>query len=261
MGKTSPVKSPKIGNSGNGGGCFTFMESAYKVLEQFGNRKPMHYREVTAKAMEMGWLQTGGRTPEATMSAQITTDIKRQEKRGRSSRFILCGRGLIGLTEWKEQGLSHQIEQHNREIQKKLLSQVRALDPIDFEQLIEKLLIKMGLEMVERTPPSNDGGIDVRGILVVGEVLRFKMAIQVKRWAANVQSNTVRELRGSLSAHERGLIITTSDFSRGAKEEGERTSAEPIALMNGQSLVALLVEHEMGVHRSMKQLFEMGENE
>jgi restriction system protein len=34
-----------------------------------------------------------------------------------------------------------------------------------------------------------------------------------------VQAPVVQQVRGSLGAHEQGLIITTSDFSTGARSE------------------------------------------
>ncbi len=52
--------------------------------------------------------------------------------------------------------------------------------------------------------------------MVTGDVVRTRMAVQVKRWKANVQAPAVQQVRGSLGAHEQGLIITTSDFSKGA---------------------------------------------
>jgi restriction system protein len=56
---------------------FSFTDCAQKVLEEFGGKKPMHYKEITEKALEKGWLVTGGKTPEATMYAQVITEIKR----------------------------------------------------------------------------------------------------------------------------------------------------------------------------------------
>ena len=58
----------------------------------------------------------------------------------------------------------------------------------------------------------------------------------------------------------RDLIISTSDFSKGAKQEAERPDATPVALMNGEQLVALLVENEIGVRRTAFSLIEVGEN-
>ena len=61
----------------------------------------MHYKEITEKALEKGWLVTGGKTPEATMYAQVITEIKRQQKRGERPRFVQHGRGgYVGLSQW-----------------------------------------------------------------------------------------------------------------------------------------------------------------
>jgi restriction system protein len=117
----------------------------------------------------------------------------------------------------------------------------------------------MGFEMVEVTKLSGDGGIDVRGTLVVGDVVRIKMAVQVKKWKNNIQAPVVQQVRGSLGAHEQGLIITTSDFSPGAVKEAAQPDKTPIALMNGEQLVMLLMEHGIGVHRSTPDLFEIDE--
>ena len=56
----------------------------------------------------------------------------------------------------------------------------------------------------------------------------------------------VQQVRGSLGADEKGLIMTTSDFSAGARKEALRSDATHVALMNGEQLVALLVENEIG---------------
>ena len=55
----------------------------------------------------------------------------------------------------------------------------------------------------------------------------------------------MREVRGSLGAHEQGMIIMTSNFSKGAENEAERSDAVPVALVNGNQLVDLLIEHEV----------------
>lgn len=72
------------------------------------------------------------------------------------------------------------------------------------------------------------------------------MAVQVKRWKTknHVQAPVVQQVRGSLGTHEQGLIITTSDFSAGAKREAERPNAVPVALMDGDKLVELLAEYQ-----------------
>ena len=239
----------------------SFIECAQKVLEESGVK--MHYKEITDKALQKGWLVTGGKTPEATMYAQVITKIKRQQKRGERPTFVQCGRGFLGLSQWMGKGLVFQIEQHNQKVRKALREQLLAMEPNEFEKLISQLLTKMGFERVEVTKPSSDGGIDVRGTLVVGDVIQIKMAVQVKKWKPknNIQAPWVQQVRGSLGAHEQGqgLIITTSDFSAGAFKEAAQPDRTPIALMNGEQLVLLLMEHDIGVHRSTPDLFEIDE--
>ena len=118
-----------------------------------------------------------------------------------------------------------------------------------------------GFEQAVVTSARGDGGIDVRGTLVVGDVVRTMMAVQVKRWSSNVQAPVVQQVRGSLGTHKQGLIITTSDFSPGARQEASRPDAIPVALMNGEQLVNLLVEHEIGVRRESHYLIELGEGD
>jgi hypothetical protein len=50
-----------------------------------------------------------------------------------------------------------------------------------------------------------------------------------------------------------------SDFSKGVKYEAEGADAMPIGLMNGEQLVALLVENEIGFRRTSLQLIGLGE--
>ena len=166
----------------------SFADSAQKVLEEFGGKNPMHYRDITSKALSKGWLQTKGKTPEATMYAQVFTEIKRQQNRGESPRFVQHGRGYFGLGRWQASGLSFQIQQYNEKVRKTLRERLLEMKPKEFEELVSQLLPEMGFVEVEVTKISGDGGIDVRGILVVGDVVRMKLAVQVKRWKHNVQS-------------------------------------------------------------------------
>jgi hypothetical protein len=115
---------------------FSFTDCAQKVLEAFGGKKPMHYKEITEKALEKGWLVTGGKTPDATMYAQVITEIKRQQKRGERPRFVQHGRGYVGLSQWMGRGLAFQIEQHNNQVRKVLRERLLAMKPGEFEAFL-----------------------------------------------------------------------------------------------------------------------------
>ena len=240
----------------------SFTNAAEKILAKFGDRKPMHYRDITKKSLELNLLNTEGKTPEATMYAQILTEINRSKKRGKQPRFVQHGKGYVSLSQWFGRGLVFEIEKHNRQVRNKLHKKLFSLKPEEFEELIAQLLAETGFEEIEVTKRSNDGGIDVRGLLVVGEVIKIRMAVQAKRWKKgnNIQKPIVQQVRGSLGAHEQGLIITTSDFSPGAKSEALRPDAVPVALMNGEELIALLTEHKIGVSLQTHNLLELSEN-
>ena len=122
-----PAPAKKTGKESLPVSSLSFTDCAQKVLEQFGNKQPMHYREITRKALENGWLATNGKTPEATMYAQIITEIKRQQGRGEQPRFVQLGRGNVALSQWNEHGLSFQIEQHNARVRKALRERLMAM--------------------------------------------------------------------------------------------------------------------------------------
>lgn len=74
----------------------TFLQAAKAVLEEI--KQPMHFKKITELAIQKGYLETKGKTPEWTMGARLSVDIK---KRGRASEFIRMGSGRYGLRVWK----------------------------------------------------------------------------------------------------------------------------------------------------------------
>ena len=117
----------------------------------------------------------------------------------------------------------------------------------------------LGLFSIQAIGDSRVVAVGAFGTLLISDVVRIKMAVQAKRWKGNIQSPTVQQVRGSLGAHEQGLIITTSDFSSGAIKEANQPDKTPVGLMNGEQLVTLLMEYSIGVRRMSHDLFELEE--
>lgn len=257
----TPVPAPAPKDDGQRPATLSFADAAEQVLKRFGKHRPMHYQAITRHALDLGLIATDGQTPAASMYSVILTEIDRALKRGEQPRFAKHGKGMVSLATWEPVGLPAEIEQHNLAVRQQLHDRLHTMAPGDFENLIGNLLAKIGFENVVVTAASGDGGIDVRGTLVVGDVIRTRMAVQVKRWKRNVQAPVVQQVRGSLGAHEQGLIITTSYFSAGARSEAARPDAVPVALMSGEQLVTLLIEHDIGVRRASYDLIELGEAE
>ena len=156
--------------------------------------------------------------------------------------------------------MASEIELQNQKVRAQLHQRLLTMSPIDFEALMGRLLSALGFEQIEVTAARSDGGIDVRGTLVVGDVIKTRMAVQVKRWRHNVQAPVVQQVRGSLGAHEQGLIITTSGFSSGSRVEAERADTTPVALMDGDQLVNLLIENDLGIRRESYDLIELDQD-
>jgi restriction system protein len=230
---------------------------ADQVLREAGGG-PLHYREITERATSAGLMTPTGETPWASINAAMGVDNRRREARGELPRFVGAGSGYYRLRTAATE-VEQAIERWNDRTKQELLVQLGEIDPGTFEDLIGELLEQIGFEDVEVTKRSGDGGIDVRGVLTVGGVTRVKTAIQVKRWTHNVPDRIVRELRGSIGPAEQGLIITTSRFTRSAINEAEMTDRAPVTLINGDLLVELLAENEIGVKRRSRPVLQLDE--
>lgn len=230
---------------------------AEQVLREAGGG-PLHYREITERATKAGLMAPTGETPWASVNAAMGVDNRRREARGELPRFVGAGGGFYRLRTAATE-VEQAIERWNDRTKQELLVQLGEIDPGTFEELIGELLERIGFEDVVVTKRSGDGGIDVRGVLTVGGVTRVKTAIQVKRWANNVPDRIVRELRGSIGPAEQGLIITTSRFTKAAIGEAEMTDRAPVTLINGELLVELLAEFEIGVRRQSRPVLQLDE--
>lgn len=141
------------------------------------------------------------------------------------------------------------VEKFKKE-QRLLLRQfLEQIPPFRFELLIRDLLEKMGYDEVEVTSPTNDKGVDVKAVIQKGITL-VREVIQVKRYTkSNIQRPELDRLRGSLHRFDAflGTIITLSDFAQGAKDAALEKGVAPITLINGEKLIDMLIEKNLGI--------------
>ena len=139
-----------------------------------------------------------------------------------------------------------------------VLDRVREMPAIAFEGLIVDLLIAMGYgggkaDMGKAVGRSGDGGID--GIIKEDPLGLDIVYIQAKRYAenSNVQRQEVQSFAGSLDGvgATKGIFVTTSAFSKGAREYAARISKRLI-LIDGGELARLMVRHNVGVRLRAK---------
>lgn len=109
----------------------TFKGVAYEILKS--ENKPLNFQEITEIAKKRKLLTSSGKTPEATMGAQLYTDIK---KFGDKSLFVQLGKNKFGLREWDIEVLKDEIEKQDKEIFIPEKKRSIVGDPINFEGLI-----------------------------------------------------------------------------------------------------------------------------
>jgi restriction system protein len=129
-----------------------------------------------------------------------------------------------------------------------LLDIILALPPDGFERLCQRLLRESGFQEVTVTGRSGDGGIDGIGILQINPFVSFKALFQSKRYAGSVSSPQVRDFRGAMMGRaDKGIIITTGTFTADAKREAVRDGVPPIELVDGEMLLNMFEQLELGL--------------
>lgn len=134
------------------------------------------------------------------------------------------------------------------ELKQKILGDLKRLSPAAFELFAKRLLDVYGFHDTKVTQLSGDGGIDGFGKLKVG-LANLNVAFQCKRWAkGNIQRPEIDKFRGAAQGDvEQGLFFTTASFSQGAIDASIKRGAVPIILVDGESIVDLMIEKGFGV--------------
>lgn len=132
----------------------------------------------------------------------------------------------------------------------KVFETLHALPPSGFERFCQRLLRESGFEEVTVTGRSGDGGIDGIGILKANALVSFKVVFQCKRYkeTGSVNAGHVRDFRGAMMGRaDKGIILTTGSFTSDAKREAVRDGVPPIELVDGEKLIDMLEDLELGL--------------
>ena len=171
-----------------------------------------------------------------TVKKKVVTEDKQQRLKDKTKSNDILG----------DAGVDEELQKYSW--QEQLIEELQKISPAAFERLCQRLLRELGFQNVEVTGRSNDGGIDGKGTLRLGGVLSFHVIFQAKRYKGTVSPSIVRDFRGAMVGRaDKGLIITTGNFSREAKREASRDGAPPIDLMDGNDLAEKLKELKLGI--------------
>lgn len=152
-----------------------------------------------------------------------------------------------------EEAMDAAMAELNATLAEDLRAEVLKLTPVGFERLILDLMMKMGYGGGTTgggrlTPATADGGID--GIIFEDALGLDAVYLQAKRYSPDIKVGRpdIQGFVGSLTGEgaNKGVFVTTSDFTREAREYVKRVPHR-IILIDGTLLSRLMVDHEVGV--------------
>ena len=130
----------------------------------------------------------------------------------------------------------------------RVLRLLLSLPSTGFERLSQRLLRESGFTQVVVTGRSGDGGIDGDGTLQINPLVSFKVLFQCKRYTGSVVPSQVRDFRGAMAGRaDKGIIITTGTFTVESRREASRDGVPPIELIDGEKLIDMLEQLELGL--------------
>ncbi|MFC6616582.1 restriction endonuclease [Deinococcus radiophilus] len=220
------------------------------------------------------WLEElgGDNRAESTLMGLLYERLNNLIQRGlverkQGHRYCLTSKGRVKA----ERALSPELSQRRRlddamkayraEQRQKLRDILSTMNPYKFEHLIASLLEEMDYTDVQVTKQSGDKGIDVVATARFG-ITTVREVVQVKRVQGTTGAPVINQLRGSLHTYNaiKGMVITLGTFSAEAKRESLPHNAAPITLIDGETLIDLLIEHEVGVIPRKVSVFDVDES-
>lgn len=158
--------------------------------------------------------------------------------------------------------LDSAYQEINAALGSQIMDEVMKLSPSGFEKLVVRLLLNMGygngIEGAGKiTQQSNDEGID--GTIKEDQLGFSNIYIQAKQWSPDrtVNKPEIQKFVGALQGQQaqKGLFITTAEFSSGAIQYAENLLGVKVVLIGGTMLTKLMIKHNVGV--SVEHCYEI----
>lgn len=150
-------------------------------------------------------------------------------------------------------------EEHIKNLKESLLDCILQHDPAFFEQLIVDLLIAMeyGYDKSSGVVVGgvHDGGID--GIIYEDKLGLDKIYLQAKRYkkGENIGRKDIQAFVGAMESVQKGVFITTSNFTKEAINYAQGQQQKSLMLINGEKLTDLMVQFEVGIQRITRPIY------
>lgn len=170
-------------------------------------------------------------------------------KEGHTTPGEHMGQEAAPIEEAADDAFLSMYDAYDAGVRTRVLEQVAGLSPHGFERFAGMLLRAYGFQEVTVSAVGPDGGIDGDGMLRVG-LATMRAAFQCKRWSGKVPRPEIDAFRGAIQGEfEQGIFFTTSTFTKPAREVSIKKGAVPIVLLDGDSIVRLMLEKGLGITR------------
>ena len=137
-------------------------------------------------------------------------------------------------------------------IEADLRERLAAMSPTRFEWLVEQLVVKLGYGASDEelraalSTGAGDGGVD--GVIKEDRLGLGQIYLQAKRWGNTVGRPELQKFVGAMHGKaQKGVFITSGDFSRDAEEYARSLQGLKLRLIDGLELVSLMVDCGLGV--------------
>jgi restriction system protein len=141
-----------------------------------------------------------------------------------------------------------------------VLNRIQGLSAPQFEQFVGHILTLAGFS-ASVTRPVGDKGVDVVGTLGAAGLAEITLNVQVKKIRTNVGIEHILQLRGTLGQDEHGAFVTLGGFTRQAVTEAQAPGKKGIMLVDGQSLVDMVLQHYEQLSQEYKDLLKLRKRE
>jgi restriction system protein len=262
--------------SGGGNRARSRVHWAFEFLCQSGatKRPKRGYAEITDFGRQLLQDNPSGISLELLRQTEGLKDWRRRSIEARAARrneeeledLEDDGDGSESADRTPHEQIENSIIAIEAAVASQLLQRLREEDPEFLERTVLKLLHAMGYgsseDDLQHLGGSGDGGVD--GVIRQDKFGLDQIYIQAKRYgSATVGRPDIQSFVGALTGQHatRGVFITTSSFSREAKEFARTIQQYRVILVDGEDLVRLMIENKVGVTVSRTvEVVEIDEN-
>ena len=198
-------------------------------------------------------------------AASVIKYFKIAGKKGKATTYVLADSIVPVPSEGAksdmlpEERIQQEHDEYLKTMGKTLLDGLLVGSPALFERIVVRLMLRMGYGYDANagvvTGKPHDGGID--GIIFEDTLGLSKIYLQAKRYkvGSNIGCHELQSFVGAMQSVSKGVFVTTSDFTKEAKQYAESQQQKSLRLINGEELCQLLLKHNVGVQATSPMYF------